>query len=376
MIRRVINLATFTMRDLGASSGTAVACLFLGLAVILGTNTSLESSNEAGIRAGLLGSLEAFALAATAGTVWATSSSIAEDRRSKRLEQWVTSPLTRGEYVAGKVTGSILGSSLVILPVGLALLWMAPNGFSANRELFAPRIEIAPDQVIWNQHGGEVTALFESRMIRAATLGLAFENTGVEPNLPLSLSWSDSRGEWSTESLDPLSGGSRFALREDSVPLEVTLRGAALPQVSRLRLWVEGPRHSWVLGVIRQAVGWWMLIVCAASMAVCFAVLLPEPLSLVCAGGVLGLGASWQLLSEVVHWTMDSVGPGHAIPKMCAAGLGGLLAVIPDLEALVGSRVVVSAGVPFLESDPGAPVAATLWSGGALFLAVMGMRRR
>ncbi len=115
------------------------------------------------------------------------------------------------------------------------------------------------------------------------------------------------------------------------------------------------------LAVWRQVLGWGLLLLCAGSLAVACATLLPLPLALLSSLLVLAVAAARPLLAEVVDWSLED-GGAVGLTRLCAALVSKVLAWIPDLSQVVGSRLLLAGGTPFHGTDGWIPWVVLGWS--------------
>ena len=102
--RRIVSISRSTIRDLGIHCGGGFA-LFSGLLLLALMRPIRGEDAETVSRVHLYQQTVVFLWFAAFMAMFATTWSLAEDRRGGRLAQWLTSPLRPAEYVIGKFFG-------------------------------------------------------------------------------------------------------------------------------------------------------------------------------------------------------------------------------------------------------------------------------
>ena len=400
-VRRILVLARATLCDLGHGMGGGIAFVVL-LGFLLLPGPVAGSSSEESLRLALEQRVGTFALLTALTTLLAGAWSVAEDRRSRRLVQWLATPLHAWEYVAGKIVGCSLGCGL--LAVILQGVWLGLGGLDSQNEasLFQPRAwqpATASFRVREGEYAqaprGDVALLagdvgefrFDVLPEHAGSVDLhvalrKVAYSGSAPTLPRLSAATDRRAIVKSQPLIPSHG-----LLEDPITIPLPLEdgrqllvrivagtgfeGALV--IDREALVLRGPPGSLPVAVLRSLLGVFALVSLCTAGAVALATALPDILAFVAAAFGLLVGLAQGFLLEVAA----SVAQFHeSMPHWAvrlSAGLARVLDQVPDLNALIGADLLARARAPGGAADGASwgvcvVLLVALWLAGGAFL--------
>lgn len=383
----MLAIAAATLRDLGRGCGGGFLLLLVVAAVWLQVDSGGRASGpafqaEADQRLTLLA---AFLMAAA---VVASAWSVAEDRRSRRMALWLAAPLRRMEYLGGKMLGCFAGAALAGVPLVCGSLYLISRATPPDLELRPLDVEMAasaellrgerraslPPGHVLMQAGDAVSLRFE-RLPRAGApqclslrfRGLAYD--GIAPTSPrVSIGTTDQLFVTRRELVG--SGGRLEQIHE--VPFEAS---GELPVyvhveagdgfVGRLLLERDealllGERKPVVQAFLRFACGVLALQLISVCLAVLLAVALSDGITTAVAGLLLGVGFLRGLFLEVSETVGDLHHDVAGWIRSMAVLAAGILRWTPDLQELLGTRVLLEARLPWSSLDP-APFSAVPW---------------
>ncbi len=369
-LRRIAFVARATARDLFTGQSTALVILALiGFAVALG-DLRAASAAERHVLA-LRQRLElVVALSATAA-VLASAHAVAEERRTLAFARLLTTPLRPFQGLAAKTIGVFAGVTAIAVPIEVALLLVPSSGLLRQRELFAPREQVAPALVETTRPGGERLrwrrgpALLDA----GATLLFRFERDAA-PELELVLPFVRASGEPGAEPLRwSLSiGGSELLAgrgvddgsivaplsRAERGPVVATLRGLSGDEVLTVdpaACILRGPPGPILGSVARAAAGLVTLVFLASALGAGLAAALPAVLASAAAGCLLLLATLRSLLVDVARALEDPHAHVEPATRAVAAAMERLLSFLPDVARAAAATPISLGTAPWRAAD-------------------------
>ena len=400
-LRHILGIARSTGRDLGMRCGSGLALLAgLMMVALLRPVQAEDAAVAAKLR--LYQQVVLLQWFAVFAAIFAAAWSVAEDRRSGRLAQWLTTPLRPWEYVVGKFLGVTVGAGSVAAIIMTILLAWPGTGIFAQREVFGPRQWIAPSRVesasgqtvSWSafvlRHRQKLRLLY-SELPESATMQLAVtvreigEETPTETNQPPVLRCLDATGAEVAvfEEIQLPMRDVRFSLpKVAALPLVVELdvgewpRGALLIEPANIAL-VSEAGSPWVAWG-RALLGLGSVVAIGVAFATMAATFLADVIALLVAGSCIAIGLIRGLLLDVTTAVAEATEHYRQAVVWLSAAAAKLLRWVPDLPTLAGGRALVEAREPFSWSDPFPWMSLGFWVAGLLLLgtcALHGFRR-
>jgi hypothetical protein len=407
-VQRAWRIGWATLRDLGRGCGGVL--LLLPLLALWLSQSAVESTDEvAGLRRKLELRTLQLAVLTTLATLIAAAWSVAEDRRARRLAHWLVTPLRLGEYLAGKLLGCVAGCvflGVLVQALTLALL------VSERSDLFRPVPRLQAQRILL-QRGDRLGEVSGDRLALRAGDQLQLQFSAV-PNHPAGAQLALQLAGLALEAGPAMQGPQWAVLKTGETPVWQSLVDSVAeieePQILALpasegqpltvglragsqfdgrllflpdRAVLVGAPRSLLLAHFRVALGLAVVIALAATLGVTLATVLPDVLAVAAGATVLGVGLARDLLADVAHSVAHAAvheghvhGPGQsegsplgAVARGAAQLAEALLAWIPDLQALLGGRLLASAGEPFSAADPAGWLA---WGALSAITAILG----
>jgi hypothetical protein len=396
-----------TLRDVGVGcgGGLLVGVVVAGLAGWRPVRGALEGGSP-GLAA--VHHLEAAAWLTAVAVLLCGAWSVAEDRRSGRLAQWLATPLRTFEYSLAKSSGVLVAGLGVALPLQGSLLWLdlgsgraTPGGWPPSIEqprsieghsgpagpAGASGIRSGPEEPPWVlRPGGTLGISFaalpdhaEGVALQLTLAGPGYERAGPEQAPRIRI--RDRHGRPVLErSVPELPGiGAQVLLPAGlSGPLSVEIEAGGFTRGALVLrpgdLFLAGDRGALLPVLARGSAGLGLLVTLCAFLSVGAAVLLPDVLAFSVAAVLCALALGRELLLAVCG---SIERPSEQIDDW-VQGLAGastaFLELLPDLDAVLGIEALVRGHRPPLEA--GSLLALAGWSGVAFLLGSLGLWRR
>ncbi len=402
--RRVLALAGVTWRDLFSGQGLLLALLLIAGAFLADGDLQATTASEAAAlrleqRITLVGWL------ASAAALLGGAHVLAEDRRTRQLEQWRATPLRVSELLVGRWLGTVAGVAGGALLVLLFVLSVPASALLRHRDELAPRARVTPTRVsatladgnhfdcragpLLLDAGTRLTITFAPLSAAASDFAAAI-HSDWELVIPLRGA-RDDRGATSVDLAVLVDGKERFVehggapyeLRVSvACPVEshtvelITTDHSSVVRVELDRVVLRGPPGSLLPSVARAAAGLVVEVALAAALGVALATVLAD-LYAIAGGATLLLLCNLRALFLDVAHALDEP-HARVAPALRASGqlIERLVVALPDLTELRAGDRLARGLAPWSGADLRFGGVALAFIAGSLAVGALLLRRR